>query len=125
MTVVEQWLCNKIYRKEIGEYLLAELYLRSIAIYGAGRMGEFLYDDLVGYKELSVEYFIDKNADALYYGIDDMNILNLRELGSAKEVEAIIVTPYLYFESIKKDLEDVLRYKTQIISLEDIICKVE
>lgn len=125
MTVLEQWLCNKIYHKEIADYLFLQLHLRNIAIYGAGRMGELLYDDLVEHNEIAVEYFIDKNADALYYGVDNMDILNLTEVKSAKEVEAIIVTPYRYFESIKKELELILQYRPQIISLEDVIWKTE
>lgn len=125
MKVVEQWLCNKIYHKEIADYLFSELHLQHIAIYGAGRMGELLYDDLAECKNITVAYFIDRNADELYYGIDDMDIFNLKEVRLAQKVEAIIVTPYLYYKAIKKELEHILPYRPQIISLEDIVYKTE
>ena len=44
MTVIEQWLMNKICHKEIGEYLKNSYKIQTVAIYGAGKLGEFLYD---------------------------------------------------------------------------------
>lgn len=123
--VIEQWLKNKIAHKEIEDYLKLEFNIKSIAIYGAGTLGEMLYDDIMQFGDIEVSYFIDKNAESLYYGIDDMNIFSLEELDTLKKVDMIIVTPYKEYEQIKCDLEKKLLYKTNIISLDDIIWKVE
>ena len=82
MTVIEQWLMNKICHKEIGEYLKNSYKIQTVAIYGAGKLGEFLYDDLVNNSDIKVEYFIDKNADSLYYGIDSPFLLHISEGGN-------------------------------------------
>lgn len=125
MTVIEQWLMNKICHKEIGEYLKNSYKIQTVAIYGAGKLGEFLYDDLVNNSYIKVEYFIDKNADSLYYGIDDMNIYNLKEASEAKKVDAIIITPYQNFHEIECSLNQFLRFSTIYLSIDDIICAVE
>ena len=49
MDVIRQWLSNKINNKEIGIYLKETLSVMKIAIYGAGELGELLYDDIIGY----------------------------------------------------------------------------
>ena len=125
MDVIRQWLSNKINNKEIGIYLKETLSVMKIAIYGAGELGELLYDDINGYLGLDVLYFIDKNADNLYYGIDDVEILNLEELRYAKCVDAILITPYQMYNQIKAELEDILDYNPLLVSLEDIIYSVE
>jgi len=125
MTLIEQWLTNKIYHKENADYIIHNLKAKTLAIYGAGRMGELIYDDLVENSALKIKYFIDKNADFLYYGIDDMEILNLDEIKEAEAVDVIIVTPYTQFKIIKNELETILNFKSKIVSLEEIIYKTE
>lgn len=124
MTLLEQWLTNKIYHKENSNYIKNVLGARTIAIYGAGRLGELIYDDLIECL-IDIKYFIDKNADSLYYGIDDVPIYNLIEARKAEPVDLIIVTPYQYFDVIKKDLESLLNFYPTIISLEEIIARTE
>ena len=125
MDVVRQWLSNKINRKEISIYLHDVLAVSKIAIYGAGELGELLFDDLKDFSEIKVQYFIDKNADSLYYGIDDMEIFSLDELKYASPVDAIIITPYPFYDQIKEELDRHLKYSTQLVSLEDLVYKVE
>lgn len=125
MSIIELWLHNKIYHKEIADYLINELGISTVAIYGAAQLGELLYDDLLDKKGIEVRYFIDRAADELYYGIDDMEIFSLKELDSVPIVDAIIVTPYQYMDSIAEVLRNKLPFNTQILSLEDIICRVE
>lgn len=124
MNVLEQWLENKIYHKENSDYLIKELHLKSIAIYGAGKMGELIYDDLLE-SDLDIKYFIDKNADSLYYGIDDMPIYNLEESKKAEKVGAIIVTPIKFYDEIKINLQRLLDYSPLIISLDEVIARTE
>lgn len=125
MKIIEQWLENKILHKEIGDYLFHELGVQKVAIYGAGKYGELLYDDLTTNSVIEISYFIDLNADSLYYGIDDIDILNLEELKTAARVDAVIVTPYPKFEFIKNDLKSIMDYDALIISLDDIILRTE
>lgn len=125
MEIIEQWLANKILHKEIGDYLTQELNLKKIAIYGAGKYGELLYDDLIENSNIIISYFIDLNADSLYYGIDDMDILNLEELKRASHVDAIVVTPYQKFNHISHDLKSILNYDVPLIPLDDIVLKME
>lgn len=124
MNLLEQWLENKIYHKEIADYIVKILKVKTIAIYGAGKIGELIYDDLLEH-QLEIKYFIDKNADSLYYGIDDMTIYNLKEVRRADPVDLIIVTPYQSFENIKKDLERILSFLPKIISIEEIVARTE
>ncbi len=122
--IIEQWLKNKIDKKEIATYLLGE-NIHSVIIYGAGKIGEMLYDDLNNCEEISVQCFLDKNADSLYYGIDDMNIFSLSEVDRISAVDAIIITPYKMFESITTDLKKIIRFDTRYLAIDDIIWGVE
>lgn len=122
--IIEQWLKNKIEKKEISEYLLND-NIHTVIIYGAGKLGEMLYDDLCNYQAIRVECFIDKYADSLYYGIDDMDILNLNELEQIQPVDAIIITPYLEFENIVRSLQSRIKFQTKYIAFDEIIWKVE
>lgn len=124
MNLLGKWLENKIYHKEISDYIANILKVKTIAIYGAGKLGELVYDDLLEH-QLEIKYFIDRNADSLYYGIDDMTIYNLKEVRSADPVDLIIVTPYQSFENIKKDLERILIFLPKIISIEEIVASTE
>lgn len=124
LSVIELWLTNKIYHKENKDYLINQLGIKSIGIYGAGKYGQLLYDDLLE-SDIDIKYFIDENADSLYYGIDDMNIYNLQEIKNVDHVDAIIVTPINSFNEIKNNLDEVLGYTPMILSLEEIVCKTE
>ena len=122
--LLEQWLTNKIYHKENSNYIKNVLGARTIAIYGAGRLGELIYDDLIEHS-FDIKYFIDRNADSLYYGIDDIPIYNLMEVRKAEPVDLIIVTPYQCFDVIKENLETLLSFCPKIISIEEIIARTE
>lgn len=124
LNIIEQWLRNKIDNKEIGKYLSA-IGINSVVIYGAGKIGELLYDDLLQSGIIDIECFIDKNASSLYYGIDDVNIYSLEEVDKVQKVDAIIITPYKAFTNIKEELKKRLSFETKYISFDDIIWKVE
>ena len=125
--IIFQWLQNKIYKKEIGDYLL-EQNIKNIVIYGAGKLGELLYDDLLNYHSINVICFIDKNADSLYYGIDDMKIYNVHEASDIEEIkkaDVIIITPYKAFNEIKNELDVKLDFKGKYLAIDDIVWAVE
>lgn len=117
-TVTNQWLMNKNENKDMSKYF-EENKIKTIAIYGMGSMGELFYEDI---KKTNVEvaYFIDKNADELYYGLDDISVVNLDGISDQKKVDAIIVTPVFDFDKISDDLEEA-GADAEIISLEDVI----
>lgn len=121
-TTTNQWLINKNEGKNIGEYFKENNY-KTIAIYGMGTMGELFYDELKNSSNVKVAYFIDKNAEDLYYGIDDLPVVGLDDISSQEKVDAIVVTPIYDFDKIEEDLEDI-GIDADIISLEDIIYEI-
>lgn len=119
--VTNQWLLNKNEEKNVGDYFKDNNY-KTIAIYGMGNMGELFYEE-VKKTDVKVAYFIDKNAEELYYGIDDIPVVNIKDIESREKVDAIIVTPIYDFESISEDLVDSSK-GAEIVSLEDVIYEV-
>lgn len=121
--VANQWLLNKNEDKSIGNYFKENTEYKTIAIYGMGTMGELFYDELKNSSDVKVAYFIDKNAEDLYYGLDDLPVVGLDDISSQKKVDAVIVTPIYDFDKIEEDLENS-GVDVDIISLEDIIYEI-
>lgn len=117
--LTNQWLLNKNKDKNVGQYFKDYEY-KTIAIYGMGTLAEIFYEELKKGSDIEVAYFIDKNSEQLYYGIDDIPLVNLDDLNSQNKVDAIIVTPTYDFRKISKELEG-FDTDAAIISLEDII----
>lgn len=120
-TTANQWLLNKNDNKNVGEYFKENNY-KTIAIYGMGTMGELFYEEIKK-TDVKVVYFIDKNAEELYYGLDDISVVGLDDISSQKSVDAIIVTPIYDFDEISEKLEE-LGVDAEIISLEDVIYEI-
>lgn len=101
-----------------GESLADKIILagkRNIAIYGAGRHGELLYKDLLKNTKVKVSYFIDnKLAGQKHHGI---KVYSPKD--ELPQVDAIIVTPYLEFDSIVAELNNSKGY--DIISINDML----
>lgn len=116
-----QWLLNKNDGKDVGKYFEENNY-KTIAIYGMGTMAELFYEE-VKKAEVKVAYFIDKNAEELYYGLDDISVIKLDDVSSQEKVDAIIVTPIYDFDKIEEDLENK-GVEADIISLEDVIYEI-
>ena len=116
--LTNQWLLNRNSGKSIQEYF-SQNNIKSIAIYGMGTLGELFYEEVKN-TDVSVKSFIDKNAEELYYGLDNLPIVNLEELDTIKDIDAIVVTPVFDFDDISKEIEKS-GSSSQMISLEDII----
>lgn len=116
-----QWLLNKNDEKNISVYFKENNY-KTIAIYGMGTMGELFYEEIKK-TDVKVAYFIDKNAEELYYGLDDISVVGLDDISSQEKVDAIIVTPIYDFDKIEEELEDE-GVEADIISLEDVIYEI-
>lgn len=116
--VVNNWLKNKNANKSIVDFFKRN-DIKTIAVYGFGELGSRFYEE-IRESEIKVEYFIDKNAAKTYLGIDNIPVVNLKEVLSQKNVDAIVVTPVFDYMSIEEDIErNGIKHK--IISLEDII----
>lgn len=116
-----QWLLNKNDGKDVGEYFKENNY-KTIAIYGMGTMAELFYEE-VKKADVKVAYFIDKNSEELYYGLDDISVIGLSDISSQEKVDAIIVTPIYDFDKIEEDLNDK-GAECDIVSLEDVIYEI-
>lgn len=108
--VFNQWFIAKKQGKSIEEYLLKMQY-NTIAIFGAGKIGCRLYEELKDSK-IVVKYLIDRNAESL-----KVNYPVVKELKG--EVDAVIVTAVGSFEEIQKQLKE--EYDCNVIAIEDII----
>lgn len=117
--LVSQWIVNKNQNKDISKYFI-ENDIKTIAIYGMGTLGELFFEDIKN-TNVKVRYFIDKNVDELYYGLDGISVVGIDDIENQKTVDAIIVTPVFDYESILEDLQNI---DTKIISLEDIIYEI-
>ncbi len=83
-----------------------------IAIYGAGEIGMLLYDEIMQ-SEMEVRYFIDQNKTkempcAVYSVSDKLPI-----------VDVVVITPYLEFTQICRELEKHNNLK--LVSIEEMI----
>jgi len=107
-----EWLEKKIDGEKLGSKIFNSGY-RRVAVYGMGRLGRCLVDEL-SMSEVRVLYGIDIRGKELYYDIPIF--MPSEELGN---VDAVIVTVSGSIEQIKK----ILRKKMDcpILSLGDII----
>ena len=101
--------------KNLSEYFLKNGY-KKIAIYGMGRAGNTLVNELRS-TEITVVYGIDKRADSLYADIDIFSIDD-----NLSAVDAVVVTAVTYYDEIQEQLLE--RMSCPIISLEDIISDI-
>lgn len=85
-SVLQKWVKNKIYRKEIGEYL-SKQGIKRVGIYGHGEIGQLLYDDFSNL-DIGVAYFLDRRAD--YLRNKDIPVMYPDKYHG--DVDAIIVT---------------------------------
>jgi phosphate/sulfate permease len=87
---------------------------KNIAIYGLGRLGLCLYEELKN-SNINVKYGIDKNAATFSY-------LNLKVISpeiDLEPVDIIVVTKIIEYDKIVEELRK--RISCQIVSLEDVI----
>ena len=95
------------------EKRLVDMGYSSVAIYGMSDVGELLFDELYG-TQVNVKYGIDQKSS-----MNSNKIEVLKPDDKLPMVDAIIVTPLLYFDEIRRQLSGAVSYP--IISLEDII----
>ena len=91
--------------------VVLECGYHSIAIYGAGKHGELLINDL-DTDRVQILYVIDKSRTESFHGI------NVIKPGARMEgIDAIIVTPLVEMEELRRDLVT----QADLVSLYDLI----
>lgn len=112
-TLLSDWMELKGSKGSLAD-VLREQDIHTVAVYGAGKHGRFLYQDLTE-KGFGIRCFIDqdKNVHApgglpVYLPEEDM-----------PSVDAILVSVYLEFEKIKKVLKE--HQDSKVISLDKLI----
>lgn len=110
--LLDQWRCVEELGVTLEELLLQRGY-KKIAIYGLGKIGKHVYQDLKNGK-VDICYGIDKGINGKYQDIEIRNPLD-----DLNDVDAIVVTAVLEYKSIKLELER--KTSLPIISLEEIL----
>lgn len=110
--LMNQWVKVKQAGKSIADYLIHNDYKR-VSIYGMSYAGETLFIELKK-SNIQVAYAIDQNAENICSEIEVVSPDDVLPL-----VDAIIVTPVYYFNSIKEKLR--IKTNADILSLEDIL----
>lgn len=114
LNLLANWLKLKREGKSLSKYF-EDNYLKNVAIYGLGNLGQEVYYELLKLENVKVLYGIDKNARNLR--IDNFKILSPNE--HLEKVDAVIVTPLQYYNEIEEIL-DKIGIKN-VISIEDIV----
>lgn len=108
----DKWFATKQEGKSVADYLKKE-DIKTVAIYGMSFIGQRLYEELRN-TGIEVAYGIDRNCDRIYADID---IVTPED--ELKEVDAIIVTAFSFFDEIEESLME--KTDSRILSIEDLI----
>lgn len=109
---MRNWMQLKLNGDSI-EKRLTEAGYHSVAIYGVGKHGKMLYEDLRD-TQISVKYFIDKQKKE---GLGEVPVYSLEE--ELPFADAVIITPYLELASIQKVLQD--KTQSRLIPLNTLV----
>lgn len=114
--LMRTWLEKKLDGKSICKKLLRQK-VSTVAIYGAGRHGNILFNDLKKSK-IEVLAWIDKSYQKPT--LNDIPVMTLKDYCSAGiNADLIIVTPVMDYSDISVDLREA--GLNNIISLEDLV----
>ena len=117
--LMRNWLELKLNGNSVAENL-SEKEIAKIAIYGAGKHGSLLYKDLQK-TNIKILFWLDAlpKSDKLF-GIPIISLEDKKAIRKkSKQVDAIIVTPFMEFNSIVSNIMD-LGFKN-IISLNELV----
>ncbi len=120
-TLQERFLLHFIKIKTLGIKLsdiLESKNIKSICIYGAGMLGNVLFDELAN-SNVAVNSFIDRRAKALNRSCRGIPVILPEEAGELENTDAIVVSPYYEYFPIRSYQK---RYTSfPILSLRDIV----
>ena len=112
---LEEWIDILHYGKKIADYLKENEY-HTVLIYGMGRLGRLLLDELE-ISDICVPAVIDRNAKKVFA---DANVISPDD--EFPKADCIIVTPLTGSDGIKKMLRE--KADCTIISLEELFEKL-
>lgn len=95
---------------------LRQMDIHTIIIYGAGRHGDMLFQDIFPSLIEVVGWIDAKSMEEEHFGLPVYRL----NYDMIPTVDAIVITPYLEFENIKKELSD--KTSARIISLKELVC---
>jgi hypothetical protein len=113
----EEWMYLKQSGLNISKFFENNKY-NSIAIYGMAELGNCLLNELCG-TSIRVEFAIDRKAKKIECGIPICTIEDEKFDEYAANVDAIVVTAIVPYNSIREELQK--KYRKPIISLLDIL----
>lgn len=93
---------------------LMQAGISTVAIYGAGKHGMMLYNELKSTK-VKVDYWIDRNCKA--ETIEECPVISVDN--KLPPVDAVIITPYREFQSIESSLKE--KIKARMIPLDILV----
>lgn len=105
--VLAKWIWLKEKHIKLSEHLL-RIGCKSVAIYGCAVLGEMAYDELKN--DITVKYFIDRNADAIEKEIPVYSLQN-----ELPEVDSIIITLIDEAEKVEREIVNMLDSKILIL----------
>lgn len=100
LNLLDRWVKLKEQNVKYSEYLIG-LGLQTVAIYGCGVLGEYLYIELKN--DLVVKYFIDRNASQIHKNIP---VYSLND--KLPKVDGVIITLIGETNELERELEDIL-----------------
>lgn len=116
-----RWYINAKEGKSITNYFI-EKKMTNIAIYGKGKLGKLLYNEIKDTKQINSICWVDKYLEtSLHSGTE--KIINIADVQEYKDVDALIITPVQFYDEIELELTK-RGVETEIVSLEDIIYMV-
>jgi len=114
---MKRWMENRNEGKKISDYF-AENKFFHISVYGAGDLGRLFYEEIRN-SEIRVDYFVDRNAEALKF-IYDIPVILPIDICKQKNTDIMVITPVGSYDSI---VETLFNNYPEIgtISLKDIM----
>lgn len=113
--ITSQWISHKQNGISLAKYFTGKGY-HSIAIYGMGRLGILLYEELKD-SDVEVVYGIDRDPYCTY---PELKIVQPED--ELERADVIVVTPVIAFY----DIEGMLAEKTEIpvLSIEEVVYEI-
>lgn len=111
------FMCSWVELHQSGRNIADKLMqagISTVAIYGAGKHGMMLYNELKSTK-VKVDYWIDRNCKA--ETIEECPVISVDN--KLPPVDAVIITPYREFQSIESSLKE--KIKARMIPLDILV----
>ncbi|HNP69438.1 MAG TPA: hypothetical protein PKH16_16140 [Aequorivita sp.] len=110
------WMVLRNKGRILSEYFMNR-NLKNVAIFGLGKLGICLYEELKN-SDINIKYAIDINAANFSY----LELKVVSPETQLEAVDAIIVTPFFEYQKIVDELRKNTSYK--IVNLEDVISSI-